>query len=221
MKVEYVRFVFGLAVSVLCVTAGTGVVFEQYADADALFDHVAQGLFARREIAVTASRRGIDASADADARSEDFRAFHAAGIDEVCDVRAYFFEALGAVLKLEVVQNLLFDDVVVQIRDEERHVVAPDVDAGEIDRRTGQSENIGSPSARSFDLAQIGDDIFLNEFLNELGDGRNADVQLFGKLRERTLTIYCHMCDDISLEEVVLVRNTFQIVILLPAEKFG
>ena len=69
--------------------------------------------------------------------------------------------------------------------------------------------------------AQIGDDIFLNEFLNELGDGRNADVQLFGKLRERTLTIYCHMCDDISLEEVVLVRNTFQIVILLPAEKFG
>ena len=60
-----------------------------------------------------------------------------------------------------------------------------------------------------------------NEFLNELGDGRYADVQLFGKLRERTLPVHRHMCDDISLEEVVLVRNTFQIVIFLSAEKFG
>ncbi len=45
--------------------------------------------------------------------------------------------------------------------------------------------------------------------------------KLFGKLRERTLPVHRHMCDDISLEEVVLVRNTFQIVIFLSAEKFG
>lgn len=114
-------------------------------------------------------------------------------------------------MKLEVVQNLLFDDVVVQIRDEERHVVAPDVDAGEIDRRTGQSENIGSPSARSFDLAQIGDDIFLNEFLNELGDGRNADVQLFGKLRERTLTITAICAMIFRLKRLFLCEIPFRL----------
>ncbi len=80
-------------------------------------------------------------------------------------------------------------------------------------------KDVGTSSTRSFALAQIGDDVLLTEFLNELGDGRYADVQLFGKLRERTLPVHRHMCDDISLEEVVLVRNTFQIVIFLSAEK--
>lgn len=72
VEVEYVHLVFGFAVGVFGIASGPGVVFEQYADADALFDHIAQGLFARSEIAVTASRRGIDASADADTHSEDF-----------------------------------------------------------------------------------------------------------------------------------------------------
>ena len=221
VEVEYVHLVFGFAVGVFGIASGPGVVFEQYADADALFDHIAQGLFARSEIAVTASCRGIDASADADTHSEDFRAFHTARIDEMCDIRADFFEALRAILQFEVGQEFLFDDIVVQVRDEERHVVPADIDACEIDGRAVQSEDVGTSSTRSFDLAQIGDDVLLNEFLNELGDGRYADVQLFGKLRERTLPVHRHMCDDISLEEVVLVRNTFQIVIFLSAEKFG
>lgn len=93
---------------------------------------------------------------------------------------------MRAILQFEVGQEFLFDDIVVQVRDEERHVVPADIDACEIDGRAGQSEDVGTSSARSFDLAQIGDDVLLNEFLNELGDGRYADVQLFGKLRAYT-----------------------------------
>ena len=45
---RYVHLVFGFAVGVFGIASGPGVVFEQYADTDALFDHIAQGLFARK-----------------------------------------------------------------------------------------------------------------------------------------------------------------------------
>ena len=105
VEVEYVHLVFGFAVGVFGIASGPGVFSSSTRMPMRCSIILAQGLFARSEIAVTASRRGIDASADADTHSEDFRAFHTARIDEMCDIRADFFEALRAILQFEVVKS--------------------------------------------------------------------------------------------------------------------
>ena len=149
------------------------------------------------------------------------RAVDAARGDEVLDVRADALEALRTVEQLEREVVLLFDDVVLQVGDQEAHVVAADVDAGEVDRRVGQAEDVGAPSARGFHLAQVRHDVLVDQFLNQFGDGRDADVQLFGQLRERAFAVDGHVRDDVALDDAVFVRNTLQGVVFVFVEKFG
>ena len=221
VEIENVALVLRLAAGVFGVAPGPGVVFQQYADADALFDHVAQRLFARRKVFVAAARVGIHAARHADAQSEDLGAVDAARGDEVLDVRADALDALRTVEQFEREVVLLLDDVVLQVGDQEAHVVAPDVHAGEVDRRIGQSEDVGAPPSRGFHFAQVRHDVLIDELLHQFGDGRNADMQLFRQFRERAFAVDGHVRDDVALDDAVFVRNTFQGLIFVLVEKFS
>ena len=221
VEVEQVFVVLGFAARVLRIAAGPRVVFEQHADADAVFEQVAQRLFARGEVFVAAARVGVHAPRDADPQPEDFTPVDTAGGDEAFDVGADFLETLRAVEQLERGVELLLDDVILQVGNQVGHVVAPDIDPCEIDGRIGQSEDVGTPSARGFDLAQVADDSFVNKFLHEFGDRGYADVQLPGQLREGTLAVERHVGDDIALDEAVFVRNALEYFVLVSVEKFG
>ena len=129
------------------------------------------------------------------------------------DVRAYLLEALRAVLQLERIVGNLLDKVVLQVGDHEGHVVARNVHAGEVYGRVGQTEDIGTASARGLDLAQIIHDILLDKLLNEFRNGRNTYVQLFRKFRKRTLAVDGHVGDYVSLYYIVLVSDTLQVLI--------
>ena len=205
VQVEHVALVLRLAARVFRIAAGAGVVFEQHAQPDALFEHFAQRLFAGGEILVAAARVGIHASRHADSQPEDFAPVDAACGDEVLDARTDALDALRTVEQLEREVVLLLDDVVLQVGDQEAHVVTTDVHPGEIDRRVGQAEDVGAPSARGFHLAQIRYDVLIDQFLYQLGDGRDTDMQLFGQFRERTFAVHRHVGDDVALDDTVLV----------------
>ena len=116
---------------------------------------------------------------------------------------------------------LLLDDVVLQVGDQEAHVVASDIHPGEVDGRIGQSEDVRAASARGFDLAQVRDDVLVDQFLDQFGDRRDADMQLFGQFRERALAVDGHVCDDVALDDAVLVGNALQGLVFVFVEKFG
>ena len=205
VEVEHVALVLRLAAGILRVAAGAGVVFEQDADAHALFEQVAQRLFAGGEVFVAAARVGIHAARHADAESQNLAAVDAAGGDEVFDVGADAFDALRPVEQFERVVVLLLDDVVLQVGDQERHVVASDVHAREIDSRVGETEDVGTASAGGLYLTQIRDDVLIDQLLHEFGDCRHADMQLFGQLRKRAFAVHRHVGDDVALDDTVLV----------------
>ena len=208
MEIEHVALVLRFAAGVFGIAAGAGVVLEQHAHVDTLLYDIAQRLFVRGEVHVAAARFGVDAAHDRDSQTEDLRTVDAARVDEVLDVRAYLLEALRAVLQLErIVGNLL------QVGDNEGHVVARNVHAGEVYGRVGQTEDIGTASARGLDLAQIIHYILLDKLLNEFRNGRNAYVQLFRKFRKRTLAVDGHVGDYVSLYYIVLVSDTLQVLI--------
>ena len=221
VEVQHVALVLRFAAGVFGIAAGAGVVLQQYADADALFEQVAQRLFARREVFVTAARVGVHASRHADAQPENLAPVDAACGDEVLDARADALDALRTVEQLEREVVLLFDDVVLQIGDQEAHVVTTDVHPGEIDCRVGQAEDVGAPSARGFHLAQVRHDVLVDQFLNQFGDRGDTDVKLFGKLRKRAFSVDSHVRDDVALDDAVFVRNALQGVVFVFVEKFG
>ena len=70
-------------------------------------------------------------------------------------------------------------------------MVAAYVDAGEVDGRVGQSEDVGAASAGGLYLAQ------------------------------GAFAVYGHVGDDIPLYQVVLVRDTVQILVAVSIEKFS
>ena len=162
-------------------------------------------MLARCEIFIAAPRFGIHTARHADAQSEDLAAVDTARADEILDSRADALEALRTVQEFERKIVLLLDDVVLQVGDHEPHVVTADVHPGKIDGRVGQAEDVGASSARGLHLAQVGDDVLVDQFLDQLGDRRNADVQLLGQLRERALAVYGHVRDDVALDDTVLV----------------
>lgn len=221
VQVDDVALVLRLAARVLGVAAGARVVLEQHADADALLENVAQGLFGGGEVLVAASRIGIHAAGHADAQAENLAAVDAARCDELLDARADALHALRAVLQLEREVVLLLDDVVLQVGNQKAHVVAPDVHAGKVDGRIGQSEDIGTPSARGLDLAQVGHDVLVDELLHQLGNRRNADMQLLREFRERAFAVDGHVCDDVALDDAVLVRYALQRVVFVLVKEFG
>ena len=161
------------------------------------------------------------ATRHADAQSEDLRTVDAAVGDEVLDVRADAFDALRAVDEFEREIVLLLDDVVLQVGDQEAHVVAADIHAGEVDGRIGQSEDVRTAAARGLDLAQIRDDVFVDKLLDQFGDRRDTDMQLFGQFRERALAVDGHVCDDVALDDAVFVGNALQGLVFVFVEKFG
>ena len=62
MQIEHVVFILGLAAGIFRIASGTGVVFEERADADPFLDDFTHRLFVRGEIFVAASRIRIYAS---------------------------------------------------------------------------------------------------------------------------------------------------------------
>ena len=75
-----------------------------------------------------------------------------------------------------------------QVGDHGDDLVAADFDAGEIERRVGQSEDVGATSAIGFDFPEVSHDMFLQELFDQFGDGRNADVQLFREIGQGALS---------------------------------
>ena len=213
MEIYDIALLLRAAAVVLGIAAGAGVVLEQHAHVDTLLYDIAQRLFVRCEVHVAAARFGVDAAYDRDSQTEDLRTVDAARVDEVLDVRAYLLEALRAVLQLERIVGNLLDKVVLQVGDNEGHVVARNVHAGEVYGRVGQTEDIGTASARGLDLAQIIHYILLDKLLNEFRNGRNAYMQLFRKFRKRTLAVDGHVGDYVSLYYIVLVSDTLQVLI--------
>lgn len=110
-----------------------------------------------------------------------FERSNAAGGEEFLGCLADVVEALFGVLEREVCAAVCGDEVVLQVGDYHYHLVAADLDAGEVDRRIGQSEDIRAPSAARFDFAPVVDDLLAHELFDELGDRRNADVQFPGQ----------------------------------------
>ena len=210
-----------LLLTLFCIGACAGVIFEQHADADPLFENVAQRLFARREVFVASARVRIDAARHADAQPEYFAAVDAAVGDEPFDIRADMFHALRPVEQFERVVGLLFDDVVLQVGDQKGHVVAADVYACEIDRRVGQSEDVGAASARRLHFPEIAHDILLHQFLYQFGDGRYADMQLLGQFREGAFAVDGHVGDNVAFDDVVFMGDSLQGIFFVVIEKLG
>ena len=75
----------------------------------------------------------------------------------------------------------------------------------EIDSRVGETEDVGTASAGGLYLAQIRDDVLIDQLLHEFGDCRHADMQLFGQLRKRAFAVHRHVGDDVALDDTVLV----------------
>ena len=220
MQVEHVVLVLRLAAAVLRIAACAGVVLEEGADTDPLFDDFAHRLLARSEIFVAAARGRIHAARHADAQTEDLAAIHPARGDELLDVGADAVEALRPVEKFERGVHLFQNDVVLQIGDHIAHEIAADVDADEVDRGVGQAVDVGPPSAGGLHLAVVGDDVLLDEFLYQFGDGRHGDMQLLGQLRKRAFAVDGHVGDNVPFDDAVLVRNAFERVIFVFVEKF-
>ena len=129
-------------------------------------------------------------------------------------------EALFGVLEREVCAAVCGDEVVLQVGDYHYHLVAADLDAGEVDRRIGQSEDIRAPSAARFDFAPVVDDLLAHELFDELGDRRNADVQFPGQFGQRTFAVNGHVGDDAAFDDVVFLHDALGVVVLRTVEKF-
>ena len=108
-----------------------------------------------------------------------------------------------------------------QVGDYEGHVVATYIHAGKVDCRVGQAKDVGTPASGSLNLTQVVHDLLLDKLLYELGDRGHTDVQLLGQLREGALAIESHVGNDVTLDNIVLVRNSLNILVGLNIEKFG
>ena len=80
--------------------------------------------------------------------------------------------------------------------------------------------DVGPATAAGLDLAPVGDNVLGEQLLDQLGDRRNADVQLLGQIGERRIAGDGHMSDNITLDDVVLLNNAFSLSMLGPVEKF-
>lgn len=78
---------------------------------------------------------------------------------------------------------------------------------------------LGRRPPGSLYLAVIHYDVLLDELPHELGDGRNADVQLAGEVGQCTLAVERHVGDDILLYQNILMGDTLQGFVLLLIEK--
>ena len=213
MQVEDIALVLRLARSVLSIAACAGVVLEHHAYAYACRDDIGERLLARGEVLIRAARLGVHATNDRNAHAKNLLAVYARCGNEVLDILTYALKALGTVDKLEAVVGMLEDDVVLQVGNDICHMVARHVDAREVDCRVSQAENIGAAATRRFNLAEVDDDAVVDKLLNKLGHRGHADVQLARELRERRLTIDGHIGDDVSLDDVVLVRDALEVSI--------
>ena len=198
----------------------TGIVFEQYTHANSLFENLAQRAVARREILIAATRIGIYTTCDTDTNTQNLAAIDARIVDKIGYRGADFFEALRTIFQHEILVAIFVYHIIFQIGKHEHHIVARNLDTCKIDCRIGQTKDVRATTTRGFDLAVVGHNILLDQLLNELGNRRYADVQLLGQLSQRTLTIQGHICNDISLDEAILVSDTLHHIVLVLIEKF-
>ena len=172
------------------------------------------------EIFVASPRFRIDAAGHANADTQQLGAVDAAAGEEILDRRANGFEALVRIVEREIALAFRLDDIVLKVRYDQHDLVAADLDSREIDRRVGQAVDVGPATAAGLDLAPVGDDVLGEQLLDQLGDRRNADVQLLGQIGERRIAGDGHMSDNITLDDVVLLNNAFSLSMLGPVEKF-
>lgn len=221
-EVQVNDVLFGTRASfrIFAVAAGAGVVFDQHPVSEPFFHDLAQRLFARGEIFVAASGFRIHAPGNADSDAEQLRTVYFAVVYEPVDRRSDFVEAFFRVVEDKILLVFQLDDVVVQVGNHHDDLIATHFDAGEIDGRMSQTENVRPASAAGFDLAAVGDDVFGKEFLDQFGDCRDADMQLPGQIRQRTFSFDRHAGDDIAFENVVFLNDSFGLAVFRLIEKF-
>ena len=217
--VEHVLLRPRITREVLGITAGPRIVLQQHPDARSMFDDILQRLRTRSEVHVAAPRFGIDAPRNAHSHAEYLAALYPAAVYEAVDAPTYLLKRLFIVRQDEIPLLLADDDIVLEVRHHIAYIVAPDVDAGEIDGRIGQPEDIGTAPSGSLYLAVVHYDVLLDELPHELGDGRNADVQLAGEVGQCTLAVERHVGDDILFYQNILMGDTLQGFVLLLIEK--
>lgn len=219
VQVEHILLRPRITREVLGITAGPRIVLQQHPDARSMFDDILQRLRTRSEVHVAAPRFGIDAPRNAHPHAEYLAALYPAAVYEAVDAPTYLLKRLFIVRQDEIPLLLADDDIVLEVRHHIAYIIAPDVDAGEIDGRIGQPEDIGTAPSGSLYLAVVHYDILLDELPHELGDGRNADVQLAGEVGQCTLAVERHVGDDILFYQNILMGDTLQGFVLLLIEK--
>ena len=220
VQVNDVLFLTGASLDVLSVAARAGIVLDQHAVSEAFFHDFAQRLFLMSEIFVASPRFRIDATGHANADTQQLGAVDAAAGEEILDRRANGFEALVRIVEREIALAFRLDDIVLKVRYDQHDLVAANLDSREIDRRVGQAVDVGPATAAGLDLAPVGDNVLGEQLLDQLGDRRNADVQLLGQIGERRIAGDGHMSDNITFDDVVLLNNAFSLSMLRPVEKF-
>src|SRR5574344_943164 len=127
MQIQHIAVVLRLTASVLGIATRTRVVFEHHSDTYALLDNLTQRLLARSEIFVTTTRLGVDTSRHTDTDAQDFTAVDTASLYKIFDIAANLLQTLRAVDKLKIVVIDLFNNVVLEVGNHIRHIVATDI----------------------------------------------------------------------------------------------
>ena len=148
---------------------------------------------------------GIDASGDADADAEAAVPFNPAAGEELPDRLADLDDRLFLVLEDEGEVLLEGDDVPLEIGDDDAGVGMPDIDAGEETGVRVQPVDARPASAGSPVFPEIDHEAFVDQLVDELGDGRDAVLQLGGQGGDAVFAVVDAETEDILLHQGRLV----------------
>ena len=218
MQVEHIALLPALAAGILSIATATGVILNKYANAYAALNNVTNRGLNACEVLVASSLLGVHTTYDADAHAKNMALVNAAVVDKILYRVTDAVKALTTVGKLKGVVLLLLDNIILQVGNHAGHTVTTHIYARKVNRRVSKSKDIGATTTRSLHLAKVSNNTLIAELLHELGYRWHADSQLLSKLSKSALAIDSHIGDNVTLDYVVLLKQTLILSLMIVEE---
>ena len=190
-------------VHILAVGRGAGVVLDENRVAEPLLEEHRQGLFLDEKVAVTIPRPGIHPPGDIHADGEYLRRIDLVPLDKAENDVAEVVERLRT-LQVEL-HHLAVNQVALEIHGAHDHGILLDVGADNQPRVGIQPVDIGFPASGGLLFAEIVNELLFDQFAEQLGDRRNAQVDSFTQVCDARIAFKNEMPDNVLFENCILI----------------